>query len=206
MAEYASKGVSGTALGLGVAGTVALANQLFNGEGLGFFNGNRAMYNAHTGMAAGAELQYVSKLQADIARLEAEKYSDKDSKEVYAQTLRDNKTLRDEMFAYIEPIAKEVADNRVKVAVLETKQECCCKEQDLKNQLLKSELHSEITSVANTASCGLQTLTTAVSCLQNTVNDIVKTVVNKDAICPEVMDRYNSWTPPTNTPTTTTSK
>lgn len=124
--------------------------------------------------------------------MESEKYSDKDSKEVYAQTLRDNKTFRDEMFTYIEPITKEVADNRVKVVVLETKQECCCKEQDLKNQSLKSELRSEITNVANTASCGLQTITIAVSCLQNTVNGIVKTVVNKDAICPEVMDKYNT--------------
>ena len=31
MAEYASKGVAGTGLGLGIAGTVALANQLFGG-------------------------------------------------------------------------------------------------------------------------------------------------------------------------------
>lgn len=35
MAEYASKGVAGTGLGLGIAGTVALANQLFGG---GLFN------------------------------------------------------------------------------------------------------------------------------------------------------------------------
>ena len=30
MAEYASKGVAGTALGLGIAGTVGLVNQLGN--------------------------------------------------------------------------------------------------------------------------------------------------------------------------------
>lgn len=35
MAEFASKGLSGTALGLAIPGTVALANQLFNGDGIG---------------------------------------------------------------------------------------------------------------------------------------------------------------------------
>lgn len=39
MGEYASKGVSGTALGLGIAGTVGLANQLFGGGGFPFLGG-----------------------------------------------------------------------------------------------------------------------------------------------------------------------
>lgn len=42
MAEYAGKGVAGTGLGLGIAGTVALANQLFAGGGLPFFGGGPA--------------------------------------------------------------------------------------------------------------------------------------------------------------------
>ena len=43
MAEYAGKGVAGTGLGLGIAGTVALANQLFGqGGGLPFFGGGAA--------------------------------------------------------------------------------------------------------------------------------------------------------------------
>lgn len=42
MAEYAGKGVAGTGLGLGIAGTVALANQLFQGGGLPFFGGGAA--------------------------------------------------------------------------------------------------------------------------------------------------------------------
>lgn len=36
MAEYASKGVAGTALGLGIAGTVGLVNQFLGG---GLLNG-----------------------------------------------------------------------------------------------------------------------------------------------------------------------
>lgn len=42
MAEYAGKGVAGTGLGLGIAGTVALANQLFGQGGLPFFGGGAA--------------------------------------------------------------------------------------------------------------------------------------------------------------------
>lgn len=40
MAEYAGKGVAGTGLGLGIAGTVALANQLFGQGGLPFLGNN----------------------------------------------------------------------------------------------------------------------------------------------------------------------
>lgn len=39
MAEYASKGVAGTALGLGIAGTVGLVNQMTNGCGGGILGG-----------------------------------------------------------------------------------------------------------------------------------------------------------------------
>ena len=42
MAEYASKGLAGTGFGFGVAGLVALANQLFQGGGLPFFGGGPA--------------------------------------------------------------------------------------------------------------------------------------------------------------------
>lgn len=37
--------------------------------------------------------------------LKAENYSDKNAKEVYAQSLADNRRLRDEAFAYLKPSA-----------------------------------------------------------------------------------------------------
>lgn len=66
MAEYASKGVAGTALGLGIAGTVGLVNQLGNGCGgglLGGLFGGNCGYGARA-VGIGAELQYVSQLQS----------------------------------------------------------------------------------------------------------------------------------------------
>lgn len=85
MAEFASKGVAGSGLGLGIAGTaLGLLNNGGNGGVLGGLFGNNN--------------------QATISALQAENYSDKNAKEVYMQSLTDNRRLRDETFAYTEPI------------------------------------------------------------------------------------------------------
>ena len=87
MAEFASKGVAGTALGLGIAGTVGLVNQLSGGNcgcgnGLlgGLFGGNCC--NRGTGSLA--EVQYISALQSENGQLKAENYSDRTSLEAHA--------------------------------------------------------------------------------------------------------------------------
>lgn len=57
MAEYASKGVAGTALGLGIAGTVGLVNQLSgcNGGVLGGILGGNNCCNRGVGGLAEAQ-------------------------------------------------------------------------------------------------------------------------------------------------------
>ena len=104
MAEFASKGVAGTGLGLGIAGTALglLNNNCGNGL-LGGILGNRCGYGAVP------EVQYVSHLQAENSQLKAENYSDRNDTTVYQQTLQDNRRLRDEFYAYITPIANEAA-------------------------------------------------------------------------------------------------
>ena len=90
MAEFASKGVAGSGLGLGIAGTaLGLLNNGGNGGGVlgGLFGNNN---------------------QATISALQAENYSDKNAKEVYMQSLTDNRRLRDEAFAFLKPLAEEV--------------------------------------------------------------------------------------------------
>lgn len=90
MAEFASKGVAGSGLGLGIAGTaLGLLNNGGNGGLLG-------------GLLGGGNQNVVSALQAENSMLKAENYSDKNAKEVYAQSLADNRRLRDETFAYLE--------------------------------------------------------------------------------------------------------
>lgn len=73
MAEFASKGVAGSGLGLGIAGTaLGLLNNGGNGGLLG-------------GLLGGGTQNVVSALQAENSMLKAENYSDKNAKEVYAQ-------------------------------------------------------------------------------------------------------------------------
>lgn len=46
------------------------------------------------------------------------------------------------------------------------------------------------------------TMTSTVGCLQQQIamlQGLTKVVIPKDSICPEPMDRYNSWTAPTTT-------
>lgn len=46
-----------------------------------------------------------------------------------------------------------------------------------------------------------QATNSAIAGINNTLGNITKTVVPKDAVCPEYMPRYNSWTAPTTTTT-----
>ena len=72
----------------------------------------------------------------------------------------------------------------------------------LREKLVRSELGAKIDSVAQTCGCGIAQLNQAVSGINATLSGITKQVIPTTAICPEVMERYNSWTAPT-TPATT---
>ena len=95
MGDYASKGVANGGLITGVVGTTLAALPLLtggNGGPLGgFFGGNRC-----GGMSL-AESQYVASILAENGMLKAENYSDRVAKEVYQQTLADNKQLRQDI-------------------------------------------------------------------------------------------------------------
>ena len=202
MAEYASKGVAGTALGLGIAGTVGLVNQLSgcNGGVLGGILGGNCCNRGVGGMATAsglAEVQYVSALQAENGQLKAENYSDRTSLEAYKQTVADNKELRNEMYAFIKPLSEEAANNKVTIARLEEQIKCCCEKQELREQILMGK----IGEVASAANCGLARANDEIACLRNTVCRITQTIVPASAICPQPMPQYNSWTAPTGTPT-----
>lgn len=201
MTEYASKGVAGTGLGLGIAGTAlgVLAGS-DNGNGL---LGNILGGNNNGGLTA---VGVIAEKDAKIAELTAQKYSDNQDANVYSATRAENKALRDELFNYITPIANEAASNRERVAVLEATQKCETEKTLLREQLLEAKLNNvklatdaRIDSVAQTCGCGIAQLNAAVGSLQNSLNAITKTVIPKDVICPEVMARYNNWAAPTDT-------
>ncbi len=201
MGEFASKGVAGTGLGLAIAGTaLGLLNNNGNGILGNLFGNNCGMNNAAGGMALNA----IAERDAKIAKLEAERHSDTKGVEIYQQTLRDNTTLRDQLFQFINPLATEAAANRERIAVLETQHKCEVEKALLREQLIQSkidncccEMNGKIDRVAQTASCGIAQLNNAVAAINATLGNITKQVIPTSAICPEVMPRYNSWTAPT---------
>ena len=179
MGDYASKGVAGTGLGLGIAGTA-----------LGLLNGNGN--NVLGGLLGGGSTNRMSELLAENSMLKSENYSDKVAKEVYAQTVADNNALKEEMYKFIKPISDQVVQNQVDSAVLKAQIEkdkeiaklqmenCCC------------QINGKIDMVASTSACGIAQL-------NNVVANITKTIVPKDVICPEYMLAKNAWVAPTTT-------
>ena len=142
MEEFASKGVAGSGLGLGIAGlSVALLQGANSGNGiLGGLLGNNNCGNA------------LAAVMAENAALKAENYSDKVAKEVYIQS-------QSELKSFAEPVSKKLNDTDVYLANLEAR-------------LRQAE---------------------------GIIAQITKVVIPTNAICPEVMPRYNSWTAPTTT-------
>ena len=155
MGEFASKGVAGTGLGLGIAGTTL---GLLNGGNMGR---NGGLLGGLFGNCGGYDDQYISALQSRVTGLEAEKYSDKNTADVYTALRNEFKDMGQQ---FIKPMAQEIADMRVREAV---------------NAEKLSQLHC------------------AVASLSNTLGSITKTIVPRTVICPEVMQRFNSWVAPT---------
>lgn len=193
---YASNSKANTGVALGSVGLgLGVLNTLTNGYGLlGGLFGNRA--------TSGAELQYVSSLQAENAMLKSENYADKVAKETYSQAVADNRELRDEMYAFIKPLAEEAAKNRVNIAVLQEQQKCSQEKADLREQIVIGKINE----LALTTKGRFESLDNTIACIvgdvaRNTarINNITKEVIPLDALCPEAMPRYNSWVAPTST-------
>ena len=189
MGEFASKGVAGSGLGLGIAG---LATALLQGSN----NGNGGILG---GLFGGGNCNQVSALMAENANLRAEKYSDNKDAEVYVASRAENKALRDELMGFIRPLSNEAAQNRERVAVLEAQQAKNGEIADLREKLVRSELGGRIDAVAQACDCGIRQNSAAIAALQNTVNGITQTIIPQSVICPPVMPRYNSWTAPATT-------
>ena len=164
MAEFASKGVAGSGLGLGIAGTAL--GLLNNSGGLG-------------GILGGGGSQ-VSALQAELGQIKAERYCDVNAKETYAQSLTDNRALRQEMFGFIKPLSEEAANNRVEIAKLQAEVKCNAEKAELREQIVLGKVNE----VALTAKGRFDALDQTIACLAGDVHSITKTVVPNSAVCP----------------------
>lgn len=151
-----------------------------------------------TGGVFDERMDVVSALQAENGMLKAENYSDKNAKEVYAQSLADNRRLRDEAFAYLKPLADESANNRVELAKLQAELKCCCEKQELREQIVLGKVNE----LALTTQAKFGCLDGTISNIMGTLGKITDTIVPMSAICPTPMAKYNAWVAPTNTPAT----
>ena len=193
MAEFESSGVAKAGLTTGIIATSLAGLMALGGNGGGLLGGG-LFGNNNAQMAA---MGVLAEKDAKIAELTAQKYSDNQDAALYQATRSENEKLENRLMDYIKPLSQESASNRERVAVLEAQQAKNGEIADLREKLVRAELGAKIDSVAQTCGCGIAQLNNAVAGINNTLNQITHTVIPRTAICPEVMERYNSWIAPT---------
>ena len=188
--NVASQGVAGTALGLGIAGTLGFLNQFANGGfGGGFFNrGIGCPGIAAAGMSTAfnaiesADTRTISKLESKIAKLESERYTDGVGIDLYKEIVAKSNAEDAKINANYVELAKAIAALDKQIAV--DKQATVDNFAFLNNKI--------------------DTCKQEVLCYVNATFVPGKLVMPLASICPEAMQRYNSWTAPT-TPAPTTA-
>lgn len=188
--EYASKGVAGAGLGLGIAGTAlgVLGNGLGNllgrnscgcNNGWNGWNNNGCGCNGNTygfnGWNHDHSILAISERDATIARLQSEKYSDGKTQELYNYTVGQNEKLA----SFLAGLDKRVTAVEVSAP--------------LREQIIDGK----IAQVADKAACCCAATNAAIANLSALVTQITKTVVPIGAVCPQPMPQFNSWTAPT---------
>lgn len=182
MAEFASKGVAGTALGTGIAGlSLGVLNGLGNGNGLlgGLFGGNCNNTNTLAGLGAVAEL---GKKDAEIAQLKAEKYADGVGVNTFKEVLGMFEKKDERYSKLFGDLNREAVDNRVRLAQL-----------GCEIDKVKTNLEGAIALEAERRASGDQNL----YCYVNATFVPGKLVMPLGSLCPSAMPRYNTWATPT---------
>jgi hypothetical protein len=185
MGEFASKGVAGSALGLGIAGlSVALLNGNQNGGGiLGNLFGNNCGCQNQT-----------SALMAENAMLKAELNTDAKIAATYKACRDEKDGLGDRLLEkYINPIATEMAAMQVREARNDERIKCMGEKMEIGFHTLRHEFGQAIALEGERRQNGDQSIMCYVQ--GNYVPG--KLVMPRSSICPEVMPRYNSFVTPT---------
>lgn len=95
--------------------------------------------------------------------------------------------------------AEKYTDNKISESYIALNSQINTVARDLASLSLNNE--RRISTIEGQVSCLAQATNTAIAGINNTLNNITKTVIPKDAVCPEYMPRYNSFTVPTTTTT-----
>ena len=175
--NVASQGLAGTALGLGIAGTLGFLNQFANGGGL---FGGRVVSCGNGSSVVSDDTRLIGALESKIAKLESERYTDGVGIELYKEIVAKSNANDAKIQANYIELAKAVAALDKQVAV--------DKQATIDNFAF---LNNEICNTRK-----------EIMCYVNATFVPGKLVMPLSNICPEAMQRYNSWTAPTTTETT----
>ncbi len=152
--EYASKGVAGTGLGLGIAGTA-----------LGLLNGNNGGNGLLGGLFGNNCNDRVSMLQAELAQQKSERYTDQQTLQTQKETFREFQKADDRLTAVISKMTDGFLQVGDAVSRLDKEVECIktsmAKDQEineLKLQGLKAELSGAIALESERRACGDQNI------------------------------------------------
>jgi hypothetical protein len=130
--EYASKGVAGTALGIGIG---ALGLTALNG-GLGNLLGNWGIGNGRTNPYVQTADGKIGQLESEIAYLQAENYADKVSGEVYRALDNKIEANLEKLYGFVIDLDKRTALNaqglHYENIITNNRIDCCCDKMNIK--------------------------------------------------------------------------
>ena len=189
--NVASKALGGTALGLAIPGTLAFLNQLggFGNFGLGgCFGGWNNNGYLTAGAVAEGDTRYIGRLESHISKLESERYTDSVGIELYREIIATSKADDEKINANYKELAQFIAALDKQIAV--------DKQQTVDNFAF---LNNKIDDVRCDLNQRINTTRDEILCYCNATFVPGKLVMPLSSICPEAMQRYNSWTAPTTT-------
>lgn len=176
--EYEGQGLRGP---LWTAAGTLIGKTLLDSHG-----GIGGLFGGFGGANGCAVNEKISSMEAEIARLQAEKYADRNGIEVYKQTRNENQDLQDRLLGnWIKPLADEAAANKVKIATIEAE---VAKNKEIVD--LKMQLAEQKAATAQAATNG------AIFSLQGQVGELLcltRRHIPAQNVCPLPMPRYNQW-------------
>lgn len=185
--SVASQGLGGAALGLAIPGTVALANQLLGGS-----NGLLGGLVGGTTNCITNDTRTIGLLESELAKEKAERYADS----IGIATFKEAKTMFEKAQESSSANFKELVQGFIA--------------QNEVNSAKFAALDKEVALNKQAAEYNFAILNNKIDCCCDKIRCYVdgtfvpgKLVMPLSNLCPEAMARYNSWTAPTDTTTTT---
>ena len=203
-----------TVLGaIGTAGALGVAGNWFGGNNGNCGNGKNGGNESDCFVRKG-EFNYAQALsasEAKIARLESEKYTDNHILDAYKETVIQFKAADQKIADVVKEVTQGFVEESKEIAVLKTEVACLKTQMESNFKCLDQKLDYEMKGVYKDIHCCKKEMEGALAleserraCGDKNLYEYVnatfvpgKIVMPLSSICPEPMQRYNSWEAPT---------